>query len=538
MELTGLHISFLVLLLLLFHLFSSLSFDVFSNQNDEDVNRSQYPSGFLFGTSTSSYQVEGGYLEDGKGLSNWDFFSHIQGKIVNNDNGDVADDHYHRFLEDIEIMQSLGVNAYRFSISWARILPRGRFGELNPSGIMFYNNVIDHLLLRGIEPFVTIFHFDSPQELEDRYGSWLSPLIQEDFVHFAKTCFENFGDRVKYWATINEPNLLSEMGYVRGWYPPAHCSAPFGNCSAGNSDVEPLIVMHNMLLSHAKAVQLYREQFQPKQGGSIGIIASSHMYEPLRDEETDQKAVNRILAFNLGWMFDPLVYGVYPPEMRKYLGNELPRFSLEETKLIKGSTDFIGVNHYSTLYATDCIHSACSSGSDHAIRGFVYTTGERDGIPIGEPSGNPEFFVVPEGMEKLMDYIKERYKNMPIYVTENGYAPPREESRQVEDLLQDVKRIEYHKGYLAALARAIRNGADVRGYFVWSLMDNLEWTDGFGTMFGLYYVDRQTLDRTPKLSARWYRNFLTNITAQNDASSSKKKISTITRSQNRGVQKY
>ncbi|KAJ0045301.1 hypothetical protein Pint_04985 [Pistacia integerrima] len=163
-------------------------------------------------------------------------------------------------------MHSLGVNAYWFSISWVRILPKGRFGEVNPSGIMFYNNIIDHLLLRGI---VTIFHFDLPQELEDRYGSWLNPLIhltscscREDFVHFAKICVENFGDRVKGWATINQPNLLSGMGYVRGWYPPSHCSAPFGNCSAGNSDVEPLIVMQNMLLSHAKAVKLYREQFQ------------------------------------------------------------------------------------------------------------------------------------------------------------------------------------------------------------------------------------------------------------------------------------
>ncbi|KAJ0044554.1 hypothetical protein Pint_04472 [Pistacia integerrima] len=492
---------------------------------------------FLLLCYLSLLQVEGGYLQDGKGLSNWDVFSHLQGNIENNDNGDVADDHYHRFLEDIEIMHSLGVNAYRFSISWVRILPKGRFGEVNPSGIMFYNNIIDHLLLRGIEPFVTIFHFDLPQELEDRYGSWLSPLIQEDFVHFSKICFENFGDRVKYWATINEPNLLSEMGYVRGWYPPGHCSAPFGNCSAGNSDVEPLIVMHNMLLSHAKAVKLYREQFQQTQGGSIGIIASSHMFEPLRDEESDRKAVSRVLAFVLGWMFDPLVYGDYPPEMRQYLGTELPSFSHEETKLIKGSTDFIGINHYSTLYAKDCIHSACSSGSNHAIKGFVYTTGERDGIPIGEPSGNPEFFVVPEGMEKLINYVKERYKNMPIYVTENGYAPPREQSKQVEDLLQDVKRIEYHKSYLAALARAIKTGADVRGYFVWSLMDNLEWIDGFGTMFGLYYVDRQTLDRTPKLSARWYKNFLTNITTPNDISSSKKKFF-VTRSQNRRVQIY
>ncbi|XP_022753969.1 beta-glucosidase 18-like [Durio zibethinus] len=371
------------------------------------------------------------------------------------------------YQEDIVIAHSLGVKAYRFSISWARILPRGRFGEVNPSGIKFYNKIIDSLLLKGIEPFVTIHHFDHPQELEDRYGSWLSPLMQEDFVLLAETCFKSFGDRVKYWTTINEVNQFAEMAYVRGVFPPAHCSAPFGNCSVGNSDVEPFIVVHNMLLSHAKAVNLYREQFQQKQGGSIGLIAHSHMYEPLRDGESDRLAVNRALAFTLGWAIDPLVFGDYPPEMRQY--------------------------HVS---------------GDHFIRGFAYTTGERDGILIGEPTGVERFYVVPRGIEKIVDYVSKRYNNMPIYVTENGYSPPRTE--QVPDLLHDVNRIKFHEGYLAALARAIRNGADVRGYFVWSLMDNFEWTGGYSTTFGLYYIDRQTLKRTPKLSAKWYEDFIAN----------------------------
>ncbi|KAK9268749.1 hypothetical protein L1049_000510 [Liquidambar formosana] len=408
------------------------------------------------------------------------------------------------------MMHSLGVNAYRLSISWARILPRGRFGKVNPIGIMFYNKVVDNLLLRGIEPFVTIHHHDIPQELEDRYGAWLSPLIQEDFVHFAEVCFKSFGDRIKYWTTLNEPNLFTEMGYIRGKYPPAHCSAPFGNCSIGNSDVEPLIAMHNMLLSHAKAAKLYRERYQPKQGGLIGIIANTFMYEPLRDEEFDQQAASRALAFNVAWVLDPLIYGDYPPEMLHYHGNELPRFTPEEAKYINGSIDFIGINHYSTLYAKDCIHSACILGGDRPIRGFVYTTGERDGVPIGEPTGMPRFFIVPRGLEKIMNYVKERYNNQPIYVTENGYSPPVQQNERVEDLLQDVKRIEFHKAYLAALVRAIRNGADVRGYFIWSLMDNFEWVDGYSTRFGLHYVDRQTLKRIPKLSARWYANFLTN----------------------------
>ncbi|MFS7984476.1 putative beta-glucosidase [Helianthus anomalus] len=236
----------------------------FSQQQQQPIKRSDFPSGFLFGAATSAYQIEGAYLEDGKSLTNWDCFCHSKPEECgeNGDNGDVADDHYHLFMKDIELMHSLGIKAYRFSISWARILPRGRFGEVNPLGIMFYNNIIDNLVLKGIEPFVTIHHEDFPQELEDKYGSWLDSQMQDDFVHFAETCFKNFGDRVKYWITINEPNLVSEFAYEKGVYPPGRCSQPFGICLAGNSDVEPLFVMHNMLLAHGKAAKLYREQYQ------------------------------------------------------------------------------------------------------------------------------------------------------------------------------------------------------------------------------------------------------------------------------------
>ncbi|KAF5728021.1 hypothetical protein HS088_TW21G00163 [Tripterygium wilfordii] len=508
-----------LLLLSFIVLFPSLSFaHGFGGSGEENVKRSDFPDGFLFGTGTSSYQVEGAYLEDGKGLSNWDVFAHIPGNIVNNDNGDVADDHYHRFLEDIDLIHSLGTNAHRLSISWSRILPRGRFGEVNPSGIKFYNKIIDNLLSKGIEPFVTLHHQDLPQELQDRYQSWLSSQMQEDFVYFAEICFKNFGDRVKYWATINEPNLSADFSYLKGLYPPGHCSAPFGNCSEGNSDVEPLIVMHNMLLAHAKAVRLYRELFQPTQGGSIGIVTYSSIYEPLRDDEADRQAVSRALAFNIAWVLDPLIHGDYPQEMCHYLGSSLPSFSLEEVEYVKGSIDFIGINHYETLYIKDCIYSACPSGYDHPIRGFIYTTGERDGVPIGERTAIPSFFIVPRGMEKIVDYIKERYNNSPMFVTENGYAPPKQQDEQLQDLLLDVKRISYHKAYLAALARVIRNGADVRGYFLWCLMDNLEWKNGYTMRFGLYYVDRQTLQRMPKLSAKWYSDFLTNGTSQHVSS--------------------
>ncbi|KAI9093187.1 hypothetical protein K1719_027201 [Acacia pycnantha] len=334
---------------------------------------------------------------------------------------------------------------------------------------------LDNLLLRGIEPFVTIHHHDLPRELEERYGGWLSPLIKRDFVHLAKICFESFGDRVKYWTTINEPNLFIEMAYVRGVYPPGHCSAPFGNCSVGNSDAEPLIAMHNALLSHAIAVHLYRNHFQAKQGGTIGIIANTFM----------------ALAFKIAWALDPLVFGDYPIQMRNIVGSQLPRFSSNEKSLIKGSLDFIGLNHYTTFYVKDCFSSACSLGGDHAIGGFLETTGFRDGIPIGASTGIPGFFVVPRGMEKTVDYIKTRYHNMPLFITKNGYSAPPKQDAASHDFLQDFDRVKFHNAYLAALLRAIGKGADVRGYFMWSLMDNFEWIHGYGTGFGTFQISEE-----------------------------------------------
>ncbi|KAL4555011.1 hypothetical protein LXL04_037621 [Taraxacum kok-saghyz] len=479
-------------------------------KQENPVKRSDFPPGFLFGAATSAYQVEGAYLEDGKSISNWDEFCHAKGCGEDGANGDVADNHYHLFLKDIEIMHSLGLKAYRFSISWARILPRGRFGKVNPLGIMFYNKIIDNLVLKGIEPFVTIHHQDFPQELEEKYGSWLDPQMQDDFVYFAEICYKSFGDRVKYWITINEPNLFAEMGYIKGTYPPGRCSLPFGNCLYGNSDVEPLYVMHNMLLAHGKAAKLYHEKFQPKQGGLIGLVAHCFMYEPLTDSDLDREAAERAMIFNIGWSFDPPIFGDYPKEMRDYHGSELPKFSLEEKNFMKNSIDFIGINHYSAIYTKDCTNSTCLDTANRLIKAFVEITGERDGVLIGEPTSMPRFFVVSRGMEEIVDYVKNRYNNRPMFITENGYSSPKVHDVEVEEIVNDVKRIEFHQSYLASLAKSIRNGADVRGYFVWALMDNYEWTYGYNVRFGLHYVDRNTFDRIPKLSARWYQDFLKN----------------------------
>ncbi|KAL8230187.1 hypothetical protein R6Q59_000460 [Mikania micrantha] len=496
----------------------------FEENKAPDIKRSDFPPGFIFGAATSAYQVEGAYLQDAKSLSNWDVFCHSTGCSADGENGDIADDHYNLFLGDIDAMHSIGLDSYRFSISWARILPRGRFGEINPAGIMFYNKIIDNLILKGIEPFVTINHNDLPQELEDRYGSWLNPQMQEDFVYLAEVCFKSFGDRVKYWVTINEPNMFIELAYELGIFPPSRCSEPFGNCIHGNSDVEPLMAMHNMLLAHGRAAKLYHESFQPTQGGLIGLVAHCYMYEPLTDSELDREAAKRAFAFNVGWPLDPSVFGDYPEEMRKYLGNKLPSFSFQEQNFMKNSIDFIGINHYSAIYTKDCTNSSCSAMGNCEIQGFLDKLVERDGVLIGERTGLEYLFVVPRGMEEIVNLIKIRYNNKPMFITENGYSSPNLQEQQVSELVNDVKRIEYHTSYLAYLAKSMRDGADVRGYFVWSFMDGYEWLEGYNVRFGLYYVDRKTLTRVPKLSAKWYKNFLTNnsVLIDQNASSDKR----------------
>ncbi|VFQ58589.1 unnamed protein product [Cuscuta campestris] len=282
-----------------------------------------------------------------------------------------------------------------------------------------------------------------------------------------------------------------------------------------------------MLLAHGKAVKVYREQFQTKQGGLIGMSEVMFMYEPFsNDDAHDQEAASRALGFNAAWTFDPAVFGDYPPEMRFYHGSELPKFTLEEKALLKDSVDFIGMNHYGTLYAKDCLYSrcnctgsTCSKGGNRTINGFLYTTGEKDGVFIGDQMAVSRFFVVPRGMEKIVNYVKKRYHNKPMFILENGYAPPNKTASALS-IVHDSKRIEYHKAYLSFLARAIRNGADVRGYFIWSLMDAFEWED-YATRFGLYYVEPGTLRRIPKHSVSWYTDFLTKAVVLRDTTKRK-----------------
>ncbi|XP_057820964.2 coniferin beta-glucosidase [Cryptomeria japonica] len=388
------------------------------------LERSDFPSNFIFGTASAAYQYEGAWNEDGKGPSVWDDFSHSPGRIVDGSNGDVADDQYYRYAEDMELVDSLGLKAYRFSISWSRIFPDGR-GKINMAGIEYYNNLINALLKKGIEPFVTLFHFDLPKALEDSYGGWLSPHIVKDFEAYADVCFEAFGDRVRYWATLNEPNLFVPLGYTIGRFPPARCSFPFGTCLHGNSLSEPYLAGHHILLSHAAAVNIYNNKYQKTQRESIVFVVSSSWYEALEDTPDDQAAVDRMLAFNIRWFLDPIVFGDYPGEMREKLGSRLPKFSPEESGKLAGSFDFMGINHYITVYATSNPHLSPHLLPQRYPDSMVYLTGERNGIPIGEQTAMEGSYVVPRGIQNFVQYLTEIYNRPPIIITENAWQNQR-----------------------------------------------------------------------------------------------------------------
>jgi beta-glucosidase/6-phospho-beta-glucosidase/beta-galactosidase len=303
---------------------------------------------FLWGTATAAYQIEGGVNQDGRGESIWDVFSHIPGKTKNGDTGDIADDSYNRMYEDIRLMKNLGILAHRFSISWTRILPTGS-GKINYLGINFYNKFIDELIRNGIEPMVTIYHWDLPQALEDEYSGWLDKKIVTDFTNYADICFSYFGDRVKYWITINEPWTFCYLGYVTGLFAPGRCSDR-KKCKKGDSSTEGYIAAHNVLNAHAAAVELYRLKYQNIQGGKIAITLNHDWSEPLTQSVADIDAAERKNIFSMGWFGDPIAFGHYPQLMVDVLGSRLPTFTKEESERLKGSFDYWALNHYSTKY--------------------------------------------------------------------------------------------------------------------------------------------------------------------------------------------
>jgi len=463
------------------------------------------PKDFLWGFATASYQIEGAANEDGRGPSIWDTFSHTPGKTADGGTGDVACDAYHKTAEDVALLKSYGARAYRFSISWSRVIPLGgRNDPINPLGIKFYQNYVDALLEAGITPFVTLFHWDLPQALHDRYLGMLNKEeFQLDFERYARVCFEHL-PKVKHWITLNEPWCSAVLGYNTGLFAPGRCSDR-SKSAEGDSSREHLIAAHSLLLAHGRAVKAYREDFKPKNGGMIGITLNGDWTEPWDPEDPkDVEACERKLEFAISWFADPVYFGKYPDSMRKQLGDRLPEFTPEEAELVKGSNDFYGMNHYTANYIK---HKEGPADPFDNLGNLETSFYNKAGDCIGPETQSVWLRPNPEGFRKLLIWLSKRYGNPIIYVTENGTSLKGENDLPLEKMVNDDFRAEYFRGYINAMARArCESGVDVRGYLAWSLMDNFEWAEGYETRFGVTAVDyKNGQKRHPKKSARVIR---------------------------------
>ncbi|UPL02481.1 hypothetical protein LCI18_013415 [Fusarium solani-melongenae] len=471
-----------------------------STGHDLPVQDLPLPPDFKWGTATAAYQVEGAVTQDGKGPSIWDTYTHLTPSRTNDQNGDVACDHYNRVQEDVDLMKSFDVDVYRFSISWSRLIPLGgRDDPINEKGIAFYNDLIDKLIAKGIEPVATLYHWDTPQGIYDRYCAFLdTEEFKADYIRYARLCFSRFGDRVKKWVTFNEPYITSIFAHHNGVLAPGRCAA------AGNdTKTEPWRVGHTLILSHAEVVQIYSKEFA-SQKGDISVVLNGHFYEPYSDSKADIDAAQRRLEFYIGWFGDPIFLGQdYPASMREYLGSRLPEFTPEERQLLRDTSRinaFYGMNHYSTKYARALPDPpADDDWTGNIEEGSV----NHAGVEIGPVSGTKWLRVAPEGFRKLLNWVWNRY-HLPVIITENGCPCPGEDDVQVA--VDDKFRTRYFGLYLDAISRAIyEDGVPVQGYYVWTLMDNFEWSAGFGPRFGITHVDFSTLKRTPKDSSRYLR---------------------------------
>ncbi|PIN18008.1 Beta-glucosidase, lactase phlorizinhydrolase [Handroanthus impetiginosus] len=459
-------------------------------------SRADFPADFVFGSGTTAYQYEGAAFQDGRTPSIWDTFAHSG--HASGANGDVTCDGYHKYKGDVKLMKDTGLEAFRLSISWSRLIPNGR-GPVNPKGLQFYNNLIDELISHGIRPHVTLHHFDLPQALEDEYGGWLSRKIVKDFTAYAKVCFREFGDRVSFWTTVNEGNVFALGGYSQGVVPPGRCSPSIKTGCLGNSSTEPYIVGHNILLAHSATWRLYRKKYKATQKGYVGFNIYTWGIVPYTNAKEDVLATQRAYDFFIGWLIDPLIFGNYPETVKQRVQGRLPVFTKYESEKIKGSLDFIGVNHYTSILVKD-------DPSIHDIDKWAFSSDLSAKLILANTGDTPsdQYPMVPSGLYQLLEYLKQVYGNPPIYVHENGQKMRR------NGTLIDTPRVEYFRGYIGSMLDAVKNGSNTKGYFAWTFLDCLELLDGYGSSYGFYYVDLDDKDLTryPKLSAHWYSNFL------------------------------
>lgn len=460
----------------------------------------KFSNDFLFGAASASYQVEGGWNEDGKGISNWDIFSKIPGKTFEGTNGDIAIDHYHRYKEDIKLMAEMGLESYRFSISWPRILPNG-VGEVNPKGIEFYNNIINECLKYGIVPFITLYHWDLPQVLEEK-GGWTNKETIDAFINYSEVCYKAFGDRVKHWITFNETVVFCGLGYLAGAHPPAIVG-----------DLNKYFqATHNVFLAHAKSVELYKTL---KQYGEIGI---THVFSPafsIDDKEENILAAEHANKIDTHWFYDPILKGEYPEYVVDLISKNgiLIDWTDEELQIIKKAADkndFIGLNYYQP-------QRVMKNNIDEEI--------ERNRENSTGAPGNPSFDgfyrtvkmddkqytkwgweISPEAFLDGLRMLKERYGDIKIYITENGLG---DEDPIIEGEIVDIPRIKFIEGHLRAVKNAIKEGINLKGYYAWSVIDLLSWLNGYKKQYGFIYVDhKNNLNRKKKASFYWYKNVI------------------------------
>jgi beta-glucosidase len=433
---------------------------------------SSFPADFVWGASTAAYQIEGAARADGRGESVWDRFSATPGKVRGGDTGDVACDFYHRYRDDVQLMSKLGLDAFRFSISWPRVLPPGR-GSVNAAGLDFYDRLVDALLEHEIEPFATLFHWDTPQALEDA-GGWPVRATADAFVEYVETVVARLGDRVRFWTTHNEPWVHAWIGHAWGEHAPGR-----------RSEKDAVAAAHHLLLSHGWAVEAIR---RAAPGAQVGISLNLHEAYPHSASPEDEAAAWQIDGEGNRWFLDPIFRGSYPADLLERNEIVAPLIRDGDLDAIAAPVDFLGINNY-----------------------FRFLVGAGSDGPRLVP--NPEaqhtemgWEVYPDGLRKLLVRVADDYAPPAIYVTENGAAFS--DVRVHDGGVHDPERVAYLNAYIDAMSQAIAAGAPVKGYFVWSLLDNFEWAHGYSKRFGLVYVDYPTLERVPKDSFYWYRDFL------------------------------